>query len=71
MNAEIILTTNQKGRIEEKVIGTTKVTIRTNVREVLSRLAKQHFDSIRHVRRDSTVFGWTAVDSYGNTIHLK
>lgn len=71
MRTEIILTTNHRGQITEKVIGSTEVTSRTNVRGVLSKLAKQHFDAIHHIRRDNNVFGWTAVDSYGNTIHLK
>jgi hypothetical protein len=70
MKAEIILTTEENGALVEKVVGHTNVTMHTDFRSLLTDLREKHFDSGFNVRRDSALFGFTAVDSSGDTLHV-
>jgi hypothetical protein len=70
MRADIILTTLENGQLVETVIGHTNVTLHTDYQKLLKALAANTFGT-RHVRRDTALFGYTAVDATGDTIHIQ
>lgn len=72
MRTQVILTTMENGQIVEKPIG-SKVTVtgRTNLKALMTTLAEKHFGPKFNVRADDYIFRFVAVNSVGDTLHLK
>ena len=71
MTFDVILTTEEHGKLIEKPIRKARVTVNTDVRGLLEDLAEKHFGPAHNVRRDPTLFGWVAVSKDGDTLHLQ
>lgn len=70
MKMNIVLTTLENGVFIERIVGHTRVSMKTDFRQLVETLSEKQFGPKHHVRLDSTLFGFTGVDSIGNTIHL-
>ena len=71
MTFDVILTTEENGKLVEKPIRKAAVTHNTDCRALLDALADKRFGPAHNVRRDSTLFGWVAVSKDGDTLHLQ
>ena len=72
MRIEIVLITTEAGFVVESVVARDKVTGRTNIKDFLTWYAARLLKGGFTLHRDyDNVFGWTAINSRGDTLTIR